>query len=74
MKYFLFVNATHIKILLSMNFVYSLCAFHKPSIMIKFINSTDILNVRNIVLRDNKLTPDECRFPTDEIEGAFHLG
>ena len=32
------------------------------------------MNVRNIVLRDNKLTPDECRFPTDEIEGAFHLG
>lgn len=42
--------------------------------MIKFIQSTDILNVRNVVLRDNKLTPDECRFPTDEIEGAFHLG
>jgi len=42
--------------------------------MIKFIKSTDILQVRNIVLRDNKLTPDECRFPTDEIEGAFHLG
>ncbi|MFI5157735.1 MAG: GNAT family N-acetyltransferase [Sphingobacteriales bacterium] len=42
--------------------------------MVKFISSIDILNVRNIVLRDNKLTPDECRFPTDEIEGAFHLG
>jgi len=42
--------------------------------MIEFIKSTDILNVRNIVLRDNKLTPDECRFPTDEIKGAFHLG
>ena len=42
--------------------------------MIKFIKSTDILQVRNIVLRDNKLTADECRFPTDEIEGAFHLG
>jgi len=42
--------------------------------MIKFIKPTDILQVRNIVLRDNKLTPDECRFPTDEIEGAFHLG
>ncbi|WP_179414461.1 GNAT family N-acetyltransferase [Mucilaginibacter sp. E4BP6] len=42
--------------------------------MIKFIKSTDILNIRNIVLRDSKLTPDECRFPTDEIDGAFHLG
>lgn len=42
--------------------------------MIKFIKPTDILNIRNIVLRDNRLTPDECRFATDEIEGAFHLG
>ena len=42
--------------------------------MIKFIKPTDILQVRNIVLRDNKLTPDECRFSTDEIDGAFHLG
>lgn len=42
--------------------------------MIKFIKPTDILNIRNIVLRDSKLTPDECRFTTDEIEGAFHLG
>jgi GNAT superfamily N-acetyltransferase len=42
--------------------------------MIKFIESTDLLPVRNIVLREGKLTNDECRFPTDEIDGAFHLG
>jgi GNAT superfamily N-acetyltransferase len=42
--------------------------------MIKFINSTDLLPVRNIVLREGRLTNEECRFPTDDGEGAFHLG
>jgi GNAT superfamily N-acetyltransferase len=42
--------------------------------MIKFIQSAELLSVRNIVLREGKLTNNECRFPTDEIEGAFHLG
>lgn len=42
--------------------------------MIKFINAGDVLNIRNIVLREGRLLPDECRFPTDEIEGSFHLG
>ncbi|RKR85469.1 putative GNAT family N-acyltransferase [Mucilaginibacter gracilis] len=42
--------------------------------MIKFITANDVLNIRNIVLREGRLQPNECRFPTDEIEGAFHLG
>ena len=42
--------------------------------MTKFIEPGDVLAIRNDVLRDGKLTPDECRFPTDTIEGAFHLG
>lgn len=42
--------------------------------MIKFIEVEDLLPIRNTVLREGRLTPDECRFPTDKIEGAFHLG
>jgi GNAT superfamily N-acetyltransferase len=42
--------------------------------MINFIEPEELLSVRNIVLREEKLTLDECRFPTDTAEGAFHLG
>jgi len=42
--------------------------------MIKFIAVEDLLSIRNEVLREGKLTLDECRFPTDNIAGAFHLG
>jgi predicted GNAT family N-acyltransferase len=42
--------------------------------MIKFITPDDVLAIRNEVLRDGKLTNEECRFPTDTIPGAFHLG
>ena len=42
--------------------------------MIKFITDNDVLNIRNIVLRNGLLTDDECRFPSDRLEGAFHLG
>lgn len=42
--------------------------------MIKFIEPEDLLHIRNEVLREGRLTLDECRFPTDKIEGAFHLG
>ena len=42
--------------------------------MIKFIAVEDLLGIRNEVLREGKLTLDECRFPTDKITGAFHLG
>lgn len=43
-------------------------------IMIKFVSNSDILPIRNQVLREGRLTPDECRFPTDDLPGSFHLG
>src|ERR1700756_2081007 len=42
--------------------------------MIRFIDPGDLLHIRNEVLREGRLTLDECRFPTDLIAGAFHLG
>jgi len=42
--------------------------------MIKFIQVEDTLPLRNTLLREGKLTLDECRFPTDNTEGNFHLG
>ncbi|HVW15765.1 MAG TPA: GNAT family N-acetyltransferase [Mucilaginibacter sp.] len=42
--------------------------------MIRFIPVEDTLAIRNIVLREGKLTPDQCRWPGDEKEDAFHLG
>jgi GNAT superfamily N-acetyltransferase len=42
--------------------------------MIRFIKVEDLLEIRNEVLREGKLTLDECRFPTDKLIGAFHLG
>jgi GNAT superfamily N-acetyltransferase len=42
--------------------------------MVRFIKVEELLPVRNEVLREGKLTNDQCRFPGDELEGAFHLG
>ena len=42
--------------------------------MIKFIPVSDVLPIRNDVLRDGKLTPDDCRFANDDAEDSFHLG
>ncbi len=42
--------------------------------MIKFINVTAVLPIRNEVLREGKLSLHECRFPSDDLPGAFHLG
>ncbi len=42
--------------------------------MIKFVAVEEILAVRNEVLREGKLSLNECRFPSDLIEGAFHVG
>jgi GNAT superfamily N-acetyltransferase len=42
--------------------------------MIRFIQADDVLPIRNEVLREGKLTLDQCRFAGDEAEGAFHLG
>jgi predicted GNAT family N-acyltransferase len=42
--------------------------------MIRFIEVEALLPVRNEVLREGRLKPEECIFPTDKIPGAFHLG
>ncbi|HZX58558.1 MAG TPA: GNAT family N-acetyltransferase [Mucilaginibacter sp.] len=42
--------------------------------MIRFIEADDLLSIRKEVLRPGKLTLNECRFPTDKLPGAFHLG
>jgi ribosomal protein S18 acetylase RimI-like enzyme len=42
--------------------------------MIRFIPVEDTLPIRNDILRGGKLSLDECRFPGDDAEGAFHLG
>ena len=42
--------------------------------MIKFIRADEVLPIRNLVLREGKLTLDECRFINDDAEGSFHLG
>ena len=42
--------------------------------MIRFIQVEDTLAIRNDILREGKLTLDQCRFPGDEAEAAFHLG
>jgi predicted GNAT family N-acyltransferase len=42
--------------------------------MIRFIPVEGVLAIRNEVLREGSLTPGECRFSGDELEGSFHLG
>jgi predicted GNAT family N-acyltransferase len=42
--------------------------------MIKFIPLEDVFDVRNIVLREGKMPPGQPRFPSDDVEGVFHLG
>ena len=41
--------------------------------MVRFISSNKTLKLRSEVLRNN-LPLADCVFPTDELEGAFHLG
>jgi predicted GNAT family N-acyltransferase len=42
--------------------------------MIKFITADDVLPIRNEVLREGKLTLDECRWENDDAKDTFHLG
>jgi predicted GNAT family N-acyltransferase len=42
--------------------------------MIKFIKLDELLAIRNEVLREGKLTTEQCIFPSDNLPGAFHLG
>jgi predicted GNAT family N-acyltransferase len=41
--------------------------------MVKYISAEDALPLRSSVLRSN-LPFSQCVFPTDNIEGGFHLG
>jgi len=41
--------------------------------MVKFIHAQEVLPLRSLVLRNGKPF-DQCIFPSDELEGAFHLG
>lgn len=41
--------------------------------IVKFISSELTLGLRSQILRNN-LPLNECVFPTDNLEGAFHLG
>jgi predicted GNAT family N-acyltransferase len=42
--------------------------------MIRFIALEHVFDVRNIVLREGKMPAGEPRFPSDDHQGAFHLG
>ena len=42
--------------------------------MIRFIPVEYTLPIRNDILREGKLTLEQCRFPGDEKEQSFHLG
>ena len=42
--------------------------------MIRFIQVEDTLPIRNEILRDGKLSLEQCRFPGDEDPESFHLG
>ncbi|MEJ5992811.1 GNAT family N-acetyltransferase [Pedobacter sp. Du54] len=41
--------------------------------MVRFISAQETLDLRSKILR-NGLSLADCIFPTDQIEGAFHLG
>ena len=42
--------------------------------MIKFLKTEEILSLRNIILREGKLKPEECIFLNDDHPDTFHLG
>ncbi len=42
--------------------------------MIKFITADEVLPIRNEILREGRLTLDECRFAGDDHPDSFHLG
>nr|WP_294896787.1 GNAT family N-acetyltransferase [uncultured Pedobacter sp.] len=42
--------------------------------MIKFIRTEDVLSLRNEILREGKLSLQECIFDNDNDDCTFHLG
>jgi predicted GNAT family N-acyltransferase len=42
--------------------------------MIQFLKTEKVLPLRNTILREGKLTPEECIFQNDDHPDTFHLG
>ena len=42
--------------------------------MVKFISKDDVLPIRNEILREGRLTLEQCRFQGDDDPESFHLG
>ncbi|MBU0695549.1 MAG: GNAT family N-acetyltransferase [Bacteroidetes bacterium] len=42
--------------------------------MIKFLNTEEVLPLRNTILRDGNLKNEECVFLNDDADDTFHLG
>ena len=42
--------------------------------MIKFLQTEEVLPLRNIILREGKLKDEECFFLNDDASDTFHLG
>lgn len=42
--------------------------------MIKFLQTQEVLPLRNIILREGKLKDEECVFVNDDAGDTFHLG
>ncbi|MES2807855.1 MAG: GNAT family N-acetyltransferase [Bacteroidota bacterium] len=42
--------------------------------MIKFVSVEDVLPLRSSELRGGKIAPKDMRYPTDNADGALHLG
>ncbi|WP_423149059.1 GNAT family N-acetyltransferase [Rubrolithibacter danxiaensis] len=42
--------------------------------MIQFITTGQTLSIRSEVLREGRLSAEECHFDGDDLEGTFHLG
>jgi predicted GNAT family N-acyltransferase len=42
--------------------------------MIKFLQTEEVLPLRNIILREGKLKDEECIFLNDDAADTFHLG
>ncbi|MDA9555067.1 GNAT family N-acetyltransferase [Pelobium sp.] len=42
--------------------------------MVKFLQTVDVLSLRNRILREGKLKDEECVFLNDDATDTFHLG
>ena len=42
--------------------------------MIKFLPTKEVLPLRSKILRNGKITPENCTIDNDDVETSFHLG